>query len=236
MQIKNVTLNEHALTFTYENDLLAKVYFVTENILRFQITAEKEFSNIPSIMENVEVPDEGDATVGTGGSGQKLNTKILLEKMTEEVFPSETLENGLKTDKYLAKLDLAKTRLEIFNSQGEKVFFEDGLPLKNEKGHLGLKLSSQPNEYFFGGGTQNGFVNLKGKKIQIENQNMWTEGGVASPNPFFFSTKGYGLLMNTFTKGSYSFHTPRATYLQHEDKKLDAFIILGEEPDRKSVV
>lgn len=232
MQIKNVTLNEHALTFTYENDLLAKVYFVTENILRFQITPEKEFSNIPSIMENVEVPDEGDATVGTGGSGQKLNTKILLEKMTEEVFPSETLENGLKTDKYLAKLDLAKTRLEIFNSQGEKVFFEDGLPLKNEKGHLGLKLSSQPNEYFFGGGTQNGFVNLKGKKIQIENQNMWTEGGVASPNPFFFSTKGYGLLMNTFTKGSYSFHTPRATYLQHEDKKLDAFIILGEEPEK----
>lgn len=231
MQIENVIIKDRVLTFTYNNDLFAKAYFVTENILRFQLSQKNSFSDEPTIMNDVDVPDEGDATVGTGGSGQHLKTKILLDGLENKIYPSEKTTNGLKTAQYELTLDLDKTRVEIFSQNNEKLFSNDGLPLKNEKGHLGLKLSSLPNEYFFGGGTQNGFVNLKGKKIQIENQNMWTEGGVASPVPFFFSTRGYGVLMNTFTKGSYSFHTPRSTYLQHEDEKLDAFIILGEKPE-----
>ena len=43
----------------------------------------------------------------------------------------------------------------------------------------------------------------KGKVIAIENQNSWTDGGVASPIPFYWSTNGYGMMWYTFKKGEY---------------------------------
>lgn len=231
MQIKDLKISEGVISFQYDNGLQARLYFVKENILRFQIDPSGEFSNLPTVMENVEVPDEGDATVGTGGSGQKLNTPILLPGIAEQVYAAENLENGLKARNFKVLLDEALTRVEIFNQEGKEVLLQEGQPIENkENHHLALRFVSSPAEYFFGGGTQNGFVNLKGKKIQIENQNMWTDGGVASPAPFFFSTNGYGVLVNTFTKGSYSFHTPRSTVISHEDTKLDLFIILGDTP------
>lgn len=232
MQIKDLEVSKGIISFQYNNGLHARLYFVKDNILRFQIDASGEFSNLPTVMENVEVPDEGDATVGTGGSGQRLNTPILLPGITESIYAAENLTKGLKTDHFKVLLDEALTRIEIFNAKGERILLQEGEPIENkENHHLALRLVSSPAEYFFGGGTQNGFVNLKGKKIQIENQNMWTEGGVASPTPFFFSTNGYGVLVNTFTKGSYSFHTPRSTVIAHEDTKLDLFIVLGNKPE-----
>lgn len=230
-QIQHLTLKNHAAFFTYDNGLFGKAYFVTENIIRLQLNPQNKFENEPTIMENLDVPDEGDATVATGGSGQQLKTKILLAPFNEKIFPSATTATSLQTTSYTLNFNEELARITITNDRQTEIFRQEGLPLKSTpENHLGLRLVSSPDEYFFGGGTQNGQVSLKGKKIQIENQNSWTDGGVASPVPFFFSTKGYGILANTFTKGAYSFHTPRATYLQHEDKQLDFFIILGRTP------
>ena len=41
---------------------------------------------------------------------------------------------------------------------------------------------------------QNGRFSHKGKVIAIDNQNSWTDGGVASPTPFYLSTNGYGMM------------------------------------------
>jgi len=69
--IQNLKKAKNQLSFDYPNDLPARLYFVTNNILRLTIDPTKKFSNEPSIMEQLEVPNGGDATVATGGSGQQ---------------------------------------------------------------------------------------------------------------------------------------------------------------------
>ena len=38
-----------------------------------------------------------------------------------------------------------------------------------------------------------------------KSENNWVSGGVASPNPFYWSTNGYGVVRNTFKQGVYDF-------------------------------
>ena len=40
-------------------------------------------------------------------------------------------------------------------------------------------LDTKADEYFFGGGTQNGRFTHKGKSINIANESSWTDGGVS---------------------------------------------------------
>ena len=61
------------------------------------------------------------------------------------------------------------------------------------------------DRYYYGGGTQNGRFSHKGEKIKIVNSNNWVDGGVASPNPFYWSTAGYGVVRNTWKPGEYDF-------------------------------
>jgi hypothetical protein len=81
---------------------------------------------------------------------------------------------------------------------------------------------------FYGGGVQNGRYSHKGHQIAIENQNGWTDGGVASPNPFYWSTQGYGILWHTFKPGTYDFGaaTKGEVRISHEADYLDIFVMV----------
>lgn len=68
-----------------------------------------------------------------------------------------------------------------------------------------LTLAESPDEYFYGGGVQNGRFSHKGRVINIVNENSWTDGGVASPAPYYWSTGGYGIMWHTFAPGAYDF-------------------------------
>lgn len=100
----------------------------------------------------------------------------------------------------------------------------------NEKGHAALTLSAQDNEYFYGGGVQNGRFSHKGMIIAIENTNNWTDGGVASPTPFYWSTAGYGILWHTFRPGKYDFGAtePSKIKLMHEEGYFDFFLMVDD--------
>jgi hypothetical protein len=93
-----------------------------------------------------------------------------------------------------------------------------------------LCLSAQPEDCFYGGGGQNGRYAHNGTVIAIENTNNWTDGGVASPTPFFWSTAGYGILWHTFAPGKYDFGAtdPQVVKLMHETPYLDIFLIVDD--------
>ena len=95
-----------------------------------------------------------------------------------------------------------------------------------------LALTAQPDEYFFGGGVQNGRFSHRGKKIDIVNTNSWTDGGVCSPAPFYWSTAGYGVLCHTFKPGAYDFGEEKAdeVMLTHEEPYLDMFVMVDPTP------
>lgn len=109
---------------------------------------------------------------------------------------------------------------------------EEAEPLSFEKNKTSLTLKENPQEYFYGGGVQNGRFSHKGKAIAIENQNSWTDGGVASPTPFYWSSKGYGMMWYTFKKGKYDFGAKEKgkVSLSHEDNYLDLFLMVNDGP------
>ena len=69
----------------------------------------------------------------------------------------------------------------------------------------------------------------RGKSIKIANTNNWVDGGVASPNPFYWSSDGYGVLRNTFADGTYDFadSDSNAAKLTHNENAV-SYTHLGE--------
>lgn len=114
---------------------------------------------------------------------------------------------------------------------GRKVM-ESVAPVSYEKSKTTLKFRENPGEYFYGGGVQNGRFSHKGKLIDIVNTNSWTDGGVASPTPFYWSTEGYGLMWHTFAPGAYDFGaaTPGEVSVSHNSPYLDVFVMVDETP------
>ena len=110
-----------------------------------------------------------------------------------------------------------------------KIAFEETAPALFKNSKTTLTLKSTPSEYYYGGGVQNGRFSHKGNVIAIENQNSWTDGGVASPAPFFWSTGGYGFMWHTFKKGAYDFGATEEgkVTLMHETDYLDVFFMVN---------
>jgi alpha-glucosidase (family GH31 glycosyl hydrolase) len=120
--------------------------------------------------------------------------------------------------------------MKVINLATNAVALEETEPVLFEKGKVVLTLKENPQEYFYGGGVQNGRFSHKGKVIAIENQNSWTDGGVASPNPYYWSTNGYGLMWHTFNKGKYDFGASEKgkVKLSHESNYLDVFYMIND--------
>lgn len=145
-----------------------------------------------------------------------------------------TNENGvisISTDEINLLFDKKTSLLKVSNLKTNKIAFEEAAPIQFEDNRVTLCLKENPEEYFYGGGVQNGRFSHKGKSIAIENQNSWTDGGVASPNPFYWSTSGYGVMFYTFKKGNYDFGNKEKGIVKifHETNYLDVFFMINEE-------
>ena len=120
--------------------------------------------------------------------------------------------------------------MKVFNPLTGKCVIEEVAPVVFGPKEVTVTLKENPEEYFYGGGVQNGRFSHKGKVIAIENQNSWTDGGVASPAPFYWSTNGYGMMWYTFRKGEYDFGaTEKNTVkLSHNSSYLDIFYMVND--------
>ena len=133
-----------------------------------------------------------------------------------------------------AKVIFNKTTglFRIVNAENGKTVATQSAPSTFTPEKVTLTLQEQPDEYYFGGGVQNGRFSHKGEKIEIVNTNNWVDGGVASPAPFYWSTAGYGFMWYTFKPGLYDFGSTQkgSVKLSHESKNLDVFFMVGEKP------
>lgn len=129
-------------------------------------------------------------------------------------------------------VDKATRLMRVTDRESGRTVVEQVAPVEFGDGRVTVVLGEEPQEYFYGGGVQNGRFSHKGKIIAIENQNSWTDGGVASPAPFYWSTRGYGVMWYTFRKGAYDFgatETGRVS-LSHDTDYLDLFIMVDSTP------
>lgn len=161
---------------------------------------------------------------------------ILVKNPRKPVGAITIKDNGgtitISTPKIAIDWNKADATMSVRDLATGKTVVRETAPLKFEKGRTVMTLSENPEEYFYGGGVQNGRFSHKGKAIAIENQNSWTDGGVASPTPFYWSTDGYGIMFHTFGKGKYDFgaETPGTVKLSHDADYLDAFVMVDETP------
>ncbi len=138
----------------------------------------------------------------------------------------------ISTSRVSIRFDKQTGLMSVTNLQSGEVVAESVAPVNFDKNSTTLTLKAHNGEYFYGGGVQNGRFSHKGKSIAIENTNNWVDGGVASPTPFYWSTKGYGVMWDTFKPGRYDFGATEEdkVILTHQEDYLDAFLMVDQQP------
>ena len=65
--------------------------------------------------------------------------------------------------------------MKIINRTTQRTVLEEAKPVSYGKGETRLSLQEQPDEYFYGGGVQNGRFSHKGKSISflLVNSRIW---------------------------------------------------------------
>ena len=163
-------------------------------------------------------------------------TKIIDKTEDEYSKVVPTIENGnvikVSTDSIELRVEKETGKMELFNKKANKVVWREAEPLKYKSNETIQTLETSEEEYFYGGGQQNGRFSHKGKVINIKNENNWVDGGVSSPTPFYFSTNGYGVMRHTFKPGQYDFESTEEGKItsRHDEKRFDAYYFIDEKP------
>ena len=154
-------------------------------------------------------------------------------------FPSINIDTADAGDYYKiisSELELRVNknplRFSLFTSDGETMIWNEtqGLDYGTRTFQY---LEPSSDEYFYGGGMQNGYFSHKGKKIKISKEiSNWDDGAVPNPVPFYMSTHGYGAFRNTFAPGEYDFRDPTA--VSHNENRFDCFYFYG--PSLKEIL
>ena len=131
------------------------------------------------------------------------------------------------TDKLILKVDKKSCRFEL-DDAGGKLIWKEVKPLDFGKNKTVQTLSSHVDEYYYGGGQQNGYFSQKGRKIEIRADGNWGDGGHPNPAPFYMSNRGYGVLRNTFAVGAYDFRNNQSIGLEHNENRFDAYYFVGK--------
>lgn len=164
---------------------------------------------------------------------------ILVQSPREDVTYSieETADAwNLSTEAILLSFSKDKGTLTVTDLRNGRTVLEQLAPVAFEtvggKDVTTVLLKESADEYFYGGGVQNGRFSHKGKRINIVNENSWTDGGVASPAPYYWSTAGYGIMWHTFAPGEYDFgaEAEGTVRLTHDTDYLDIFVMVAPDP------
>lgn len=164
----------------------------------------------------------------------KPEAQILVDNPRKDISDLNVTEDSkqvfITTSEIKIIVNKATTLMQVINLKTGKIAIEEIEPVKFEPRKVTVTLKENPDEYFYGGGVQNGRFSHKGKVIAIENQNSWTDGGVASPNPYYWSTNGYSVMWYTFRKGQYDFGAKEKgiVKLSHEEDYLDMFFSVND--------
>lgn len=217
-QISKVTkVNNTTIEIQWKNNQTTFFDFYGDNIVRvFQDTTGKKMRKPQSNPE----------------------AEILVSQPRKPVtslnYKSEALSTVIETPSIRIGINNRDGSFSITNLNNHKKIVELLGPVNIQRDKTTLTLKSLPEEYFFGGGVQNGRFSHKGKRIAIENENSWTDGGVASPAPFYWSTNGYGFMWYTFKRGKYDFGSQAkdTVTLYHETNYLDVFFMIDNGASR----
>jgi alpha-glucosidase (family GH31 glycosyl hydrolase) len=188
--VESAAASANIVTVKFNNGIRGKITFLEGDIFRYNVDPSGAFSEYATTVYGNTVkipqyPDSYDAYSHPSASVSEVGGDIVIEAGDTTIkFEKSTAK---MTILYMDKVVMEEKEALVLGSQTTQTI------VKNE------------GENFFGGGTQNGRFLHTGESINIKNESNWVDGGVASPNPFYYSTEGYGVLRNTFLSGVYDF-------------------------------
>ncbi|RIX52391.1 DUF5110 domain-containing protein [Paenibacillus nanensis] len=133
----------------------------------------------------------------------------------------------METSEFVLRAYKSPLKFAMYQKDNETVVWEEAASLTHNGTSATQQLVRGEEEYFYGGGMQNGFFNHRDRKISIAaNYGDWGSGTVSNPSPFYLSTAGYGVLRNTFQNGTYDFDSTLS--LTHQENRFDAYYFYGD--------
>lgn len=214
--VSGVTVEENVATISFnEGAVQGKLTFLDDGIFRYNVDPSGTFSeyaaknNAADTAKITQYPDSSDAYSHPAATVAEDDTTY-------------TITSG-------------KTTIQFGKETAKMTVLYDGNAVMTEKAALSIGSSTTQSlvkttgENFYGGGTQNGRFVHTGEVINIKNESNWVDGGVASPNPFYYSSNGYGVLRNTFWPGSYDLGNAEEETVStvHNENEFDAYYFLS---------
>lgn len=125
-----------------------------------------------------------------------------------------------------ARIEIVKaTGLMTAKAADGSVIWQEKAPLSFGARSTTQSLVVRPNEQFLGGGMQNGRSIHTGATINVAKNFDWDDDGYPNSVPWYMTSGGYGMLRNTFERGSYNFATGTTT---HEETRYDSYTFAGD--------
>lgn len=223
---ENMTQNLHPLqrlirvakgTRFYELEFASgekgRFYIINDGIFRFIVDPTGEFA-----------PLNPELTIPMANFGLKAfeDSRVLV---TDETFI-------IKSGQYSIRFHRNPAIFSIFDDQLHRYRLMQADPLELGADESREILHQSKNEFYYGGGMQNGRFSHKGKIIEIKNTNLSGDGAVATPIGFFWSNAGFGELRNTWKNGIYNFGADNEakTIISHNTPIFDNYYLIGDSP------
>ena len=185
----------------------------------------------------IEVLDAGIVRVQAGRHGQLTGVgdpaaPIVLPQpasTTTVRLEQDAQELRVRTDALVLHIQrrTLRLRLERLDAGQPVPLWQELQPLELDPAQSVQVLSSQADEAFYGGGQQNGRFQFKGRELEISYSGGWEDGDRPSPAPMLLSSRGWGMLRNTWADGSYDLRQPDQATLLHREDRFDAYYFVG---------
>ncbi|WP_265520164.1 NPCBM/NEW2 domain-containing protein [Oerskovia flava] len=193
-------------------DGAARVTFLDESTLRVEADPSGSFTD-PANTPQGDPARTADIVVGTDE----------FAGATPTVEDGETIR--LATDAVTLTIDRATNRMTLARADGSLVW-EESAPITFGPNSATQHLTPREGEQFLGGGMQNGRSIHTGATINIARSYDWDDDGYPNAVPYYMTSAGYGVLRNTFARGTYAFTDDATT--THEERRFDAYYFVGD--------
>ncbi|GAB3458420.1 hypothetical protein GCM10027321_14040 [Massilia terrae] len=142
-------------------------------------------------------------------------------------FKEENNQLVVRTAALTLRVDRHPLRFSLYRNGDSKPLWHELQSLDLGDKQSVQVLSSDKGERFYGGGQQNGRFEFKGRELPVSYSGGWEEGDRPSPAPFLMSSRGWGMLRNTWADGNYDLREDDQAVLQHKEGRFDAYYFVG---------
>lgn len=208
--ITEVSQDGATVTLTAEHGAM-RVTFLEDGTFRLEADPSGTFT------DPANTP-QGDATrtanIVVGGDS--------FDASTVTVDEGETI--SIASAKVTVRIDRATGTVSAAKANGSVIFAETS-PITFSAKTATQHLKPVEGEQFLGGGMQNGRSIHTGSVINVSRNTDWDDEGYPNAVPYYMSSEGYGVLRNTFARGTYDFKKGTTT---HEERRFDAYYFVGD--------